>query len=721
MNQGNAQPTSAGQTAGLPRRILRKGTHSCAECKRRKIRCFFDRTSAGVCMPCQRRGSPCISQELVDVPLQTDVNIGERLKRVEEMLEKATEKLSVSDQALASQPGSLTTQSFPPTLGCSASVPPGFDMSASRSPAGMPTGTGEFVLPKYADTCRTLHAAFPSQNDSRILFDAGKAIITIQALCLPQRDVFNAKTVQLTAALSTHPPVTAHPIVLARTIIYHALCIQQADPGFDRQALQEADDLDLLMQRYYDLASGLVTCHDELLDSLEGLETLVCEAMYLVNLGNLRRALLVLRRASTLAQFMGFHQSERGQFKRTVRQLDPSTNISGEFVWNYIAYHERYISLLLGMPSSIMSTRFGTDKKFPGQTDYEWFVQFQVDIGDTIIKRNQERDFSMATTSEIDATMNELATSMPTSWWTPMHVPPGSVLPEIYYRMMSAQNQMIHYNMLTVLHLPYLLQNNIADQDFSHSKETCLYASREVLNRYISFRNIVRVVYCCRLVDFCAFSASMTLLLAYLSGAGQNSGHQRIGDRALIEKTLETLDELNHLNGDELTRETARLTRRLRDLEAAATTGNYTYSCRLEKAQRPSPTQRESGLYIDIPYFGCVKLACEAEGHGSGSENLPNISISTARAQFPLSGGPDLVYHMANYYQEDQSGMEFDMPMPDLMAGTEDWAFQGVDTAYFAGLVGGGEFNTGDWEAIWGDGTYPVTGENGRMFHTSGV
>jgi len=46
------------------RRKVRKGTHSCWECKRRKMKCRFDpRISSTSCNGCRRRGSPCISQE----------------------------------------------------------------------------------------------------------------------------------------------------------------------------------------------------------------------------------------------------------------------------------------------------------------------------------------------------------------------------------------------------------------------------------------------------------------------------------------------------------------------------------------------------------------------------------------------------------------------------------------------------------------------------------
>lgn len=48
------------------RRKLRKGTHSCSECRRRKVKCIFSSSNDTICVTCRRRGTKCISQALVD-------------------------------------------------------------------------------------------------------------------------------------------------------------------------------------------------------------------------------------------------------------------------------------------------------------------------------------------------------------------------------------------------------------------------------------------------------------------------------------------------------------------------------------------------------------------------------------------------------------------------------------------------------------------------------
>jgi hypothetical protein len=79
------------------RRKLRKGTLSCWECKRRKIRCAFASPAATVCNGCQRRGTTCISQEFPDQPdpphTESLREMGSRVSRIESLVQRLTARL----------------------------------------------------------------------------------------------------------------------------------------------------------------------------------------------------------------------------------------------------------------------------------------------------------------------------------------------------------------------------------------------------------------------------------------------------------------------------------------------------------------------------------------------------------------------------------------------------------------------------------------------------
>lgn len=73
------------------RRKIRKGTRSCWECKRRKIRCNFTSAADAVCIGCHRRGTHCVSQEYPEEasrPADRGQQIGDRIVRVEALVEQ---------------------------------------------------------------------------------------------------------------------------------------------------------------------------------------------------------------------------------------------------------------------------------------------------------------------------------------------------------------------------------------------------------------------------------------------------------------------------------------------------------------------------------------------------------------------------------------------------------------------------------------------------------
>ena len=88
------------------RRKLRKGTRSCWDCKKRKVRCNFENETDTVCVPCRRRGATCISQDqqVPDEQAFQEENSGplfHRVRRVEYLLEELLKKGQDIDVALA--------------------------------------------------------------------------------------------------------------------------------------------------------------------------------------------------------------------------------------------------------------------------------------------------------------------------------------------------------------------------------------------------------------------------------------------------------------------------------------------------------------------------------------------------------------------------------------------------------------------------------------------
>lgn len=73
------------------RRKVRKGTKSCWECKRRKIRCIFPSSDDGNCLSCQRRRAPCVSQDLPEDLSPARIgnrHLGARISKVEDLMKE---------------------------------------------------------------------------------------------------------------------------------------------------------------------------------------------------------------------------------------------------------------------------------------------------------------------------------------------------------------------------------------------------------------------------------------------------------------------------------------------------------------------------------------------------------------------------------------------------------------------------------------------------------
>ena len=101
-----------------------------------------------------------------------------------------------------------------------------------------------------------------------------------------------------------------HPTIIARTILYIAVCLQQLDPEFDASQLRIYPSIEGRMDTFLSTVQTLITSDDELVSTMEGLECLVLQGVYYINAGSPRRAWLTFRRALNIGQLMGIHRKE---------------------------------------------------------------------------------------------------------------------------------------------------------------------------------------------------------------------------------------------------------------------------------------------------------------------------------------------------------------------------------------------------------------------------
>ena len=551
------------------------------------------------------------------------------------------------------------------------------------------------------------------------------------------------------------PGPDLHPVLIARHMLQLAIFLQHLHPDLHPEIKGLPESPRAMMERLANLAINLVTTNDELLGSIEGLECVMIECMYQANIGNLRRSWVAGRRATSIAQLMGLHRPhQRAQYK----VLDPRTKHDPQLMWLRIVFLDRNLCLMLGLPEASPDCSMASEELLVGDTPMGRLERRHCVIASRILGRNAcgPSPETFALTRTLDAELQKAARSLPSKWWLAPNLDPASADPQTRFwdtRRLFAQ--VLHYNLLNQLHLPYMLRSSSSGRrKYEYSRITCVNASREVLSRFITLRRFNRIAYSCRTIDFLALMAAMTLLLAHLDSSQRPENenllaHQYLSDRAMIEQAQENMREVNRLSSDALSAQSADLLERLLAIEIDAETVSVQETVTEAALRGPDRDQGDNVFVsVHIPYFGIIKIAREGMSKVvpgrqvttpspivQNSTTTPSTDTMVEETQASASGfsGPDRISNtgtevvepmaisqqgISNSHSKTQSPCQlgvFSTPEPGdindvaedftpqppaslepflehggdpgLTAGGEDWAFQGVDTAFFESLM----------------------------------
>jgi hypothetical protein len=453
----------------------------------------------------------------------------------------------------------------------------------------------------------------------------GKFTLPIQILRQPSRILLSPPDFQETYDTLNLPPLTAHPAVLAHKLLQLAICLQQLDKTSDISDLHLGGHIRDVANRYFDAASH-VTSHDLLVSSPTGLETLMLQGLYQFNLGNLRLGWLIYRRALGIASLMGLHMPQQ-----QVEIHRDASYSAKEYIWFRLIYGDRFLSLTLSNPLSIMDNTFANEHLLATEVPLGKLERMHAVVMSAIISRNHrmccEGVHSVyKETQDIDYELKRAMRSLPLKWWI---IPKLSkTLTDIdtveeTARLLAQINQ--HY-LLVLLHLPYIMQTDTSPTrdhvrsvspsfNVAYNKLTALNSSRQILSRFMVFRTLSHVPFCCHGADFKAFCASMNLVLAHLNGhlLGRENmfEHQRPQDLAMVDHVIESMERMARFKHDMLSGSSAQILRKLVDIEAEAACG-VPYV-----AWSEDEVSEEAGCVIDlenhylrlsVPSFGTIRI-----------------------------------------------------------------------------------------------------------------
>ncbi|KAK3369995.1 hypothetical protein B0H63DRAFT_305345 [Podospora didyma] len=780
------------------RRKIRKGTRSCWECKRRKIRCTFASDADSICIGCRRRGTQCVSQEFPEeesTPPDRGRLMGDRIVRVEALIEKLVQQVSTDGRTPTAEPAATRTSSMSSDDLYSINPNPGiptpdsldsepqrlfasYEVPSKRLPTPASPTPLRLAPAEYASISKALYAAFPCHEDFKILRSSEDTTVTFFNMMTSKSYTdIERDGIATSSYLFEFPNPKAHPVILARQMLSLANFFQYVHPEFWKNLpVPLSENPNDLMWRLANTAIRLVTHNDELLGTVEGLECVMIEGMFLTNSGNLRKGWLTFRRAMVIAQLMGLHRPE-SMNPQPLKMIDPKGSIRPAFLWYRIVYADRCLSMMLGLPQGTLDKSMSSPAALASDSPMGQLERIHATIMSRILERNESNALmrEYATTQEIDREIQNSAKLLPSKWWRSPSTD-DTDHQQVFWNTMRRLNQIFHYNLLIQLHLPFMLAETSPEPkpgftkyDYNYSKMTCVQASRDILTRFVDFRKTNRIAFCCRSIDFFALMAAMALLLTHLDGHRQKEGfnifaHSRLGDRAIMEEVLESMEHLNSIKRDVLSEKSADLLRRLLAVEADAAEGRQQYSTSSICGHDPTSGTDENVLRVAVPYFGVVRIApeggisMETPKHPSSTHTLhgadhtgeteqqinpadnwdsvytgalPSIAgypspaaaeMASGQGQHPGSDPaqmtqtglptPERFYQFAPQFPGAiGSALEEQYPYPGLTAGVEDWAFQGVDMAFFdtlmrntnanlgSGIGTGATFTGEDWES----------------------
>jgi hypothetical protein len=364
-----------------------------------------------------------------------------------------------------------------------------------------PSGKGQPA--GYDNNHGTLAALLPSQHDADIIFESSNGWMILEGIYRASKDIYVHNDLQ-SYALNMQAVTQERPIIIARTLLHLAICINALPPEFDHSRLSGIWNLDATMQNYVSTVTSLVTSSDEQVMTLHGLETLLLLALYHMNSASLRQSWLVVRRGLSLAHLMGF--------QRIITQSDLNPPIAAisdaKSIWRSFVDLDRYLGLHLRLP-------FGAD-------DYA----LPTDAGAHLVHRSRlnqltrqvaelDRDVSPQAYSAalaLDEQLESCMKEMPSDFWEVPNIPSTAKSPESFATLERLMVQVWHFEMKIFIHLPYLLRAHL-DSRYQYSKVTALQACRNVLMRWFALRNASITQACCRFAELGVFIAAVTLTL----------------------------------------------------------------------------------------------------------------------------------------------------------------------------------------------------------------
>lgn len=666
---------------------MRLGTRSCAECRRRKIRCIFPEGSR-VCAECRLHEVVCRPQEPRtggSVEAQRPSEANERLGRIEALFRRVCRTAGIdimsddledfeaaasrlveqlqADYGPASPPSPGGTSPRMPTDASSSSRQMSFtgedeiphpvnapllefvrdsllvDTQEGHAPALVSTPAAKNAVSHHR---RRIIRLLPSDADLSTILSCTSRYWALWPLHPSQLSPSKGLSISVVSVARSfiHESIQGdQPGTTAKALVWLALCIQQLPKDQLRQLRSVSHTALTLVLAYMEESDALLALDANEGGSFQALECLVLQTKCYVNMGRPRRAWMSLRGALTKAMLLGLHRPV------------PDDELGSANLWATIWRLDRQLSMVLGLPDAVPElhpslSEISSDHPLESQIMHRMAV-----LCGSINSRNQNgKTATYSTTVQLDEELDSLQQMLPTHWW---NLRRETAMPLGSFHIVQSL-KLNYYQLRQMIHLPYMTRS-FTERRYEHSRLSVLEASEGMIRTYGDRRlHPDGAAVICFLIDFLAFSAGLVLATDLIS---------RHADRS-TEAEEQKWEVILHL---------------VCELRYASTLLDYPVVARAAQLLEYLHQARH-GMYdgpavyeAAIPYFGKVRIRSPTP-RASLRDQTPVSSTLSERDAF--SGVVELSTNMFGYNQLPcQLSGEFDMDWTEILDAdvTYDW------------------------------------------------
>lgn len=675
--------TSEQTSSGPGSRRIRKGTHSCVECRRRKIRCIWP-ADAGRCNACAAKQMRCDVQTYSQSRAAGRKNktLREKIRELEEIIDKVLAKAegkghtaSSSQQGLRGEGDNelsvtetlqnlqLELQSITP----SSSVLQSSAESEQGSLASLTSLSSSLKGLENAPVLSLFDNAILSREEENSLEDDeypnASGLPQLRSLrgdhCPDER---NERILRSLRALI--PSQEALRLMLSETRLY--VCqLQRNFPemhGLSAYAL-DAAELETMVQDVinslhssnvaaitkttislatciqqlpfgFSLGSAIVPAPLEVLQSsyIQSTETFLSMDDGIIGTIDGIECLLTLVRYYLNA---GFPRKGWVIMRRAITfayllggplSLPASKSaLRKRALWLQMWQLDRSLSLLLGLPYTMTQLPYPVDLDGPASATLPPPMRFSLknaSIATRIIDRNRNQEnMSYDDTLHMEWEMQAHREIMPPAFWsTDWEAEPRL---ELIYDSLTLR--FWFHNLRVLLHLPFALRALTDPATFGASVCAALESAREMMAVYFIFRDQRRpILRTCNIMDFQVFTAGMVVILCALADSNLPGHDQaaRDADWDRVHHLVLVQSRVAQDIPDGVASQASQLLETLYELRAAQQHQNFSAG-------------RQSFQAV-IPYFGKLSINCLSVGRGvvkssisgnDGGEQYPTVPI----------------------------------------------------------------------------------------------